>query len=152
MFRWVLNSYRDKCLDIIKFDMFSIKHIPQEKNSQVNQLAQQALGYIVSQGVFWVASVSLIEHRYALMSKGKLILEDSDRLWDKEKPILGNVKRLPGNMDRLSEKIEPESGTTESEPRKTEPSSGKDKPVQVMQIRYRVRKIGYWEKQIWKQS
>jgi hypothetical protein len=49
----VLNSYRDKCLDIIKlFDMFSIKHIPGEENSQVNQLAQQASGYIVSQGVF----------------------------------------------------------------------------------------------------
>jgi ribonuclease HI len=33
----VLNSYRDKCLDIIKlFDTFSIKHIPQEENSRVN--------------------------------------------------------------------------------------------------------------------
>jgi hypothetical protein len=59
----VLNSYRDKCLDIIKlFDTFSIKHIPREENSQVNRLAQQASGYVVSQGVFWVASVSLVEH------------------------------------------------------------------------------------------
>jgi hypothetical protein len=49
----VLNSYRDKCLDIIKlFDTFSIKHIPQEKNSQANRLAQEASGYVVSQGVF----------------------------------------------------------------------------------------------------
>jgi ribonuclease HI len=48
----VLNSYRDKCLDIIKlFGTFSIKQIPQEENSRVNQLAQEALGYIVSQGV-----------------------------------------------------------------------------------------------------
>jgi hypothetical protein len=71
----VLNSYRDKCLDIIKlFDTFSIKHIPQEENSRVNRLAQQALGYIVSQAVFWVASVSLVEHRYSLRSKGKPIL------------------------------------------------------------------------------
>jgi hypothetical protein len=46
----VLNSCRDKCLDIIKlFDTFSIKHIPQEENSQANRLAQQASGYIVSQ-------------------------------------------------------------------------------------------------------
>jgi ribonuclease HI len=61
----VLNSYRDKCLDIIKlFDMFSIKHIPREENSRANRLAQQDLGYIVSQGVFWVASVSLVEHRF----------------------------------------------------------------------------------------
>jgi hypothetical protein len=37
----VLNSYWDKYLDIIKlFDMFSIKHIPREVNSQVNRLAQ----------------------------------------------------------------------------------------------------------------
>jgi ribonuclease HI len=36
----VLNSYHDRCLDIIKlFDMFSIKHIPREENSQANRLA-----------------------------------------------------------------------------------------------------------------
>jgi hypothetical protein len=104
----VLNSYREKCLDIIKlFDTFSIKHIPQEENSQANRLAQQASGYVVSQAVFWVALVSLVEHRYALRSKGKPILEDSNRLWDKEKLIPGNTKRLPGNKDRLSGKTEP---------------------------------------------
>jgi hypothetical protein len=91
----------------------------------VNRLAQRTLGYVVSQGVFWVASVSLVEHMYTLRSKGKPILEDSDRLWDKEKPIPGNAKRLPGNTDRLSRKIEPETGRTESELGKTEPSSGK---------------------------
>jgi hypothetical protein len=47
-----------------------MKHIPQEQNSRVNWLAQQASGYVVSQGVFWVASVSLVEHRYAMSSKG----------------------------------------------------------------------------------
>jgi hypothetical protein len=73
------------------FDTFSIKHIPREENSRANRLAQQALGYVVSQGVFWVASVSLVEHRYALRSKGNPILEDLDRLWGKEKPILGNA-------------------------------------------------------------
>jgi hypothetical protein len=126
----VLNSYQDKCLYIIKwFDTFSIKHIPREENRQVNQLAQQASGYVVSQGVFWVASVSLVEHRYALRSKGKLILEDSGRLWDKEKLIPGKAKWLPGNRDLLSRKIELESGRIESEPGKTELSSGKEKPV-----------------------
>jgi hypothetical protein len=99
----VLNSYQDKCLDIIKlFNTFSIKHIPREENSRANRLAQQASGYVVSQGVFWVALVSLVEHKYALRSKGKLILENSDRLWGKEKPIPGNTKRLPGNTDQLS--------------------------------------------------
>jgi ribonuclease HI len=93
----VLNSYRDRCLDIIKlFDTFSIKHIPQKKNSQVNRLAQQASGYVVSQGVFWVASVSLVEHMYALRSKGKPVLENSDRLQDEKNPILDNRNRLPG--------------------------------------------------------
>jgi hypothetical protein len=46
----------------------------------------------------------LVEHRYALMSKGKLILEDSDRLRGKEKLIPGNTKQLQGNTDRLSGK------------------------------------------------
>jgi ribonuclease HI len=81
----VLNSCQDRCLDIIKlFDTLSIKHIPQEENSQANWLAQQASGYVVSQGVFWVASVSLVEHRYALRSKGKSVLENSDRLEDEQ--------------------------------------------------------------------
>jgi hypothetical protein len=73
--------------------------------------------------------VSLVEHKYALRSKGKPILEDSDRLWDKEKPILGNAKRLPGNTDRFSGKTELESGRTGSGPEETEPSSGKEKPI-----------------------
>jgi hypothetical protein len=126
----VLNSYHDRCLAIIKlFDMFSIKHIPRVENCKANWLAQQASCYIVSQGVFCVASVSLVEHKYALRSKGKLILEDSDRLRDKEKPILGNAKRLPGNTDRLSGKTELEKGRTESEPGETERSLGKEKSV-----------------------
>jgi hypothetical protein len=41
----------------------------------------------------------LVEHKYALRSKGKLILEDLDLLRDKEKPIPDNAKRLPGNTD-----------------------------------------------------
>jgi hypothetical protein len=71
----------------------------------------------------------LVEHRYELRSKGKLILEDSDQLRGKEKPILGNAKRLPGNTGWLWEKIEPESGRTETEPGKTESSPGKEKLV-----------------------
>jgi hypothetical protein len=105
----VLNSYQDRCLDIIKvFDTFSIKHIPQEENSQATELAQQVSGYVVSQGVFWVASVSLVEQRYALRSKGNPVLENSDRLQDEEKPIPDNTNRLPG-------KIGPDSGKTEPE-------------------------------------
>jgi hypothetical protein len=89
----VINSCRDKCLDIIKlFDIFSIKHIPREENSQANRLAQQSSGYLVRKGFFWVASVSLVEHRYALRSKGKPILVESDWLWGIEKLISSNTK------------------------------------------------------------
>jgi hypothetical protein len=117
----VLNSYRDRCLDIIKlFDMFSIKHIPREENGRANRLAQQASGYVVSQGVFWVASVSFVEHRYALGSKGKLVLENSDQLQDEENPI-------PDNMNRLPNKIGPDSSNTGPESGKIEPCSGKAK-------------------------
>jgi hypothetical protein len=105
----VLKSYRDKCLDIIKlFDTFSIKHIPQEENSWANRLAQQALGYVVSQGGFWVASVTLVEHMFALRSKGKPVLENSDWLQDEEKLIPNNTNRLPGKTWPDSGKIEPE--------------------------------------------
>jgi ribonuclease HI len=114
----VLNSYRDKFLDIIKlFDTFSIKNIPQEENSRSNRLAQQASGYVVSQAVFGVASVGLIERRYALRSKGKPVLENSDQLQDEEKPILGNTNRLPG-------KTGTNSGKTELGLIKTEPEQG----------------------------
>jgi hypothetical protein len=108
------------------FETFSIKHIAQEENSRANQLAQRASSYVVSQGVFWVASVNLVEHKYALRNEGKLILEDLDQLRDKEKPILGNTKQLLGNMDWLPRKTEPESGRIESEPGKIELS---EKPV-----------------------
>jgi hypothetical protein len=71
----------------------------------------------------------LVAHRYALRSKGKLILEDSDWLRDKEKPISGNAKRLPGNTDWLSGKIESESGRTELKLGKPELNAGKKKPI-----------------------
>jgi hypothetical protein len=71
----------------------------------------------------------LVEHKYALRSKGKPILEDSDRLRDKEKSILCNTKRLPGNTDLLLGKTEPESGRAESELRETELSSIKEKLI-----------------------
>jgi hypothetical protein len=65
----------------------------------------------------------------ALRSKEKLIPEDSDWLWGKEKPIPCNAKQLLGNMDRLSRKIELESGRTDSKLGKIESSSGTEKPV-----------------------
>jgi hypothetical protein len=52
-----------------------------------------------------------------------------DQLWDEEKPILGNTKRLPGNTNQLSGKTGPELGRIEIEPGKIEPSLDKERPV-----------------------
>jgi hypothetical protein len=91
----VLNSYWDRCLDIVKlFDTFSIKHIPREENSKANQLAQQASGYVVTQGVFWITLVCLVENRYELRSNGKPMLDNVDQLQDKGKPISDKANRL----------------------------------------------------------
>jgi hypothetical protein len=130
----VLNSYRDRCLDIIKlFDTFSIKHIPREENSRANRLAQQASGYVVSQGVFWVTSVSLIEHRYALRSKGKAMLENSDWLQDKGKPI-------PDRVHRLSKNSELESGNTGESQDKAKPTSVKKFQAELVTKQHEVEK------------
>jgi hypothetical protein len=96
----VLNSYRDRCLDIVKlFDTFSIKHISREENSKANQLAQQASGYVVTQGFFWVTSVSLVKNRYELRSKGKPMLDNVDRFQDKGKLILDKANQLPDKSE-----------------------------------------------------
>jgi hypothetical protein len=75
------------------FDTFSIEHIPREENSKANRLAQQASGYVVTQGVFWVTSVRLAENSYWLRSKENPMLDNVDRLQDKGKPILDKANR-----------------------------------------------------------
>jgi hypothetical protein len=48
MFKWFLNAYLDKCLDIIScMDEFVIYHVPREENPRANALAQQTSGYNV---------------------------------------------------------------------------------------------------------
>jgi hypothetical protein len=132
----VLNSYRDRCLDIIKlFDTFIIKHIPREDNSRANQLAQQALGYIVTQGIFWVTSVSLVENRYASRSKGKPMLQNSDRLQDKGKPI-------PDKARRLSENSEPESSNTGKSQDKAKLTLGKEANEESVTKKNEFEKVG----------
>jgi hypothetical protein len=51
-----LNSYKDKCRDIIKtLDNFSIDHIAREENKRANSLAQQDE---VVRGVFMIKEQS----------------------------------------------------------------------------------------------
>jgi hypothetical protein len=58
-----LNSYRDKCLDIIKtLEAFHISHIPREENKIANGLAQQAFEYEIRKGLF------IVEERLTIMS------------------------------------------------------------------------------------
>jgi hypothetical protein len=60
-----------------------------------------------------------VENRYALRSKGKLMLENSDRLQDKGKLILDKAHRLSGNS-------KPESGNTGESQDKAKLTLGKE--------------------------
>jgi hypothetical protein len=75
------------------------------ENSWANRLAQQASGYVVSQGVLWVASVSSIQHRYALRSKVKPMLENSDRIQELGQgcEIRLQEEAKPTSVERLKE-------------------------------------------------
>jgi hypothetical protein len=149
----VLNSYQDRCLDVIKLlDTFSIKHIPRKENSWANRLAQQASGYVVSQEVFWVVLVSLVEHRYALRSKGKPVLENSDRLQDEEKLIPDNTNRLSGKTGPDSGKTKPELGKTGPGSGKAEPESGKTEPERGCEIGLREEAKPTWVKRFKEES
>jgi ribonuclease HI len=51
----VLNRYRDKCLDLLKLlGTFCIRPISREENQHASDLAQQASGYEVRQGMFMI--------------------------------------------------------------------------------------------------
>jgi hypothetical protein len=51
-----LNIYLNKCLDIIStLDYFTIAHVSRHNNWLANELAQQALGYHISRGVFFIS-------------------------------------------------------------------------------------------------
>ena len=57
-----LNSYLDKCLDIIScFDEFVIRHIPREENEKANTLVQQASSYNVTKKYFDIRKLMQIK-------------------------------------------------------------------------------------------
>ncbi len=67
-----LNSYLDRCLDIIaSFDNFAIRHIGRHDNSRANDLAQQASGYNVKRGVFLILEELVLDFR-SLSEIGKI--------------------------------------------------------------------------------
>jgi hypothetical protein len=75
--------------------------------------------YVVTQGVFWVTSVSLVDNRYQLRSKGKPMLDNVDLLQDKGKLISDKANRLP-------DKSEPESGNPNGSQDKAKLTSDKE--------------------------
>nr|CAE04479.3 OSJNBa0029L02.20 [Oryza sativa Japonica Group] len=59
-----LNRYLDSCLDIIvNFDNFAITHIAWRDNSRANGLAQQASGYNVKKGLFFILEESVLDFK-----------------------------------------------------------------------------------------
>jgi hypothetical protein len=72
-----------------------------------------------------------------LRSKGKPVLEISDRLQDEEKPMLDITNRLPRKTGLNSGKTEPELGKTEPGLGKAQPKSRKAEPEQGSEIRLR---------------
>jgi hypothetical protein len=108
----VLNLYRECCLDIIRtLDTFSIKHIPREENSRVNWLAQQASGYVITRGAFWVEEkpaplISLmrdselgIEAR-PMPGKEEMAQEDGS-VMKKDELEVGKAKERPDTSDGM---------------------------------------------------
>jgi ribonuclease HI len=59
---WSLNTYLDKCLDVIKFnfDKFCIHHVPRHENCRANNLVQGASGYNVRSKNFHVEAKPML--------------------------------------------------------------------------------------------
>jgi ribonuclease HI len=76
-----LNSYLDRCLDIIaSFDDFTIVHISREENMRANDLAQQASGYQVNRGMFFMLEKPLLACASVLLAEqqeeGSVLLKE----------------------------------------------------------------------------
>jgi hypothetical protein len=78
----------------------------------------------------------LVERRYALRSKEKSVLENSNWLQDEEKSIPDNMNQLPGKTGPDSGKTEPELGITEPGSSKVESESGKQNQIRVLKSGY----------------
>jgi hypothetical protein len=76
-----------------------------------------------------------VGNRYALRSKGKLMLENSYRLQDKGKPI-------PDKAHRLSENSEPESGNTGESQDNAKPTLGKEANQESVTKESEFEKVG----------
>jgi hypothetical protein len=75
-----------------------------------------------------------VENRYALRSKGKPMLENSDRLQDKGKLILDKAHRLSQNS-------EPKSGNMGESQDKAKPTSGKEPMRSRLQRKTSLRRL-----------
>ena len=82
----LLNVYLDKCLDIISgLDYFHISHVSRQDNWLANKLAQQASGYHVDRGVFFIAKKPIL-----VVADSRKAKEEADLV----KPAVGEERRL----------------------------------------------------------
>jgi hypothetical protein len=108
-----LNVYHDTCLDIIAtLDYFSIAHISRHENCRANELAQQASGYHVHHGVFYislepmscVAKIGKAEAQPTDLATNFKACADHDKDW--RKPIVDYLmdpsKRVDNTIWRMA--------------------------------------------------
>jgi hypothetical protein len=92
-----LNGYLEKCWHIIHFfDEFSIRHISRVENCRANDLAQDASGYRVKQGKFYITKNLITDagpvlqvvdrpgagSRQSGVARGVLLIESADNIAD----------------------------------------------------------------------
>src|SRR5438105_4255699 len=102
-----LNLYLDKCLDIIStLDYFSISRMPRQDNWLANELAQQASGYHISRGIFFIPPEPMLGFANISKADSKPIDSATDegsragRSADWRKPIVGYLQDPSQRTDR----------------------------------------------------
>src|ERR1041385_1713710 len=108
-FDGLLNSYLDRCLDIIKtLDTFTISHIPREENSRANYLAQQASGYNVNRGKFLILEKPM--HVAARDEIELQLIRDTHRVTDgkfENAPSCTELYRVAANSETKVDQVTP---------------------------------------------
>jgi hypothetical protein len=103
----MLRNYLDRCLDTVKkMDTFTIVHISRDKNGRANFLAQQASGYNIERGQFFIqkepmfAGINSIEKSNSGRKKFETELQDGMGNSDWRKPLIECLRNPSSTNDR----------------------------------------------------
>jgi hypothetical protein len=103
----MLRNYLDRCLDIVKkMDTFTIVHISRDKNGRANFLAQQASGYNIERGQFFIekepmfAGSNSIERSNSGHKKFEAEQQDGMDNADWRKPLVECLQNPSNTKDR----------------------------------------------------